>query len=248
MDFSSRLLSWKKACYTAALLVLPVLIVGCDTSGSEVSTLERNFDFNTSPHGWEAFFTNYPAEWRDKMELTSGHRPLPDSSELSGSGLFTSAVNASDDVKMLFRRQVKGLQPNATYRARFTVRFATSAPSGCPGVGGSPGEAVKVIAAASTVRPEPFIDEEPEDYYRLNIQHQNDPQEWHENTILGHIGNSQGCKEESAFEMKELKSNETHDVVTADENGKAWLLFGTRSGFEGKTSIFFTRFQAKLHR
>jgi len=57
-----------------------------------------------------------------------------------------------------------------------------------------------------------------------------------------------GCDEPAAFEMKELTSEASHDTVTADEEGRVWLLFGTRSGFEGKTSLFYTRFRAELLR
>lgn len=247
LTFSARSSLWQTVACAVALF-LPVLLAGCDTFGSDDPAVEYEFDFNTSEHEWEAFFTGYPVGWGEKMELTSDHRPLPDSTELSGRGLFISAVNNSDDVKMLFRRPVNGLEPEATYGVRFTVQFATSAPSGCAGIGGAPGEAVKVLAAASTVRPEPVIEEEPRDYHRLNIQYQNDPQEWQENAIMGHIANSRECEEGWAFEMKELTSGEAHDVVTADESGTAWLLFGTRSGFEGKTSLFYTRLQVELYR
>lgn len=148
---------------------------------------------------------------------------------------------------MLFRRQIEGLRPGATYEVRFHVEFATSAPSGCFGIGGPPGEGVKVIAAADRKNPERFAEKVgQEDWYRLNIEREEDPQEWYQNRILGHIANSRGCGEPPAFEMKTLTSEAGHDTVRADEQGRAWLLFGTRSGFEGKTSLFYTRLRAEL--
>lgn len=229
-------------------ILLPLLVFsGCDALESEPPGTERDFDFSTSTHGWEASFTDYPVGEAGDMELTSGHRSLPDSNGLSGKGLFISGVNHSDDLKMLFRRRIEGLKPSATYRMRFHVEFATSAPSGCPGIGGAPGEAVKVIAAAEEVKPKQFVEEAgQEDWYRLNVQHEGDPQKWYQSKILGHIANSRSCEEPDAFEMKTLTSEVGHDTVTADEEGRVWLLFGTRSGFEGKTGLFYTRFHAEL--
>jgi hypothetical protein len=231
-------------------ILLPLLIFsGCDALESGPPGTERDFDFSTSTHGWEAFFTDYPVGEADDMELTSGHRSLPDSNGLSGKGLFISGVNHSDDLKMLFRRRIEGLTPSATYRIRFRVEFATSAPSDCAGIGGAPGEAVKVIAAAEEEKPRQFVEEAGrEDWYRLNVQHEGDPQRWYQSRILGHIANSRSCEEPYAFEMKTLTSEAGHDTVTTDEGGRVWLVFGTRSGFEGKTSLFYTRFCAELRR
>lgn len=232
-------------------ILLPIVLSGCDLVGgdgvSPAATYE--YDFTASDHDWEAFFTGYPVGWSEKMELTADHRTLPESVEPSGNGLFIRAINNSDDVKMLFRRAVSGLEPGATYRVRFTVRFATSAPSGCAGIGGPPGEGVKVLAAASSVRPAAFVDEDPRDYYRLNLQYQrNDPQAWQENAIMGDIANSRDCEAEPQFEMKTLTSESGHATITADENGETWLLFGARSGFEGETRLFYTYFRAEFYR
>lgn len=180
------------------------------------------------------------------MELTSGYRALPESVAPADSGLFVSAVNHSDDVKMLFRRRVEGLQPNTPYRLRFTVRFATNVPSGCVGIGGAPGESVKVLADASPVRPEPVVQGPSDDYYVLNVQHHEDPGEWYENAIIGDISNSQECEEDPEYEIKQLTSDEVHDTVITNENGEAWLLFGTRSGFEGESHLYVTYFRAEL--
>lgn len=231
-------------------LLLPLLVFsGCDLAESEPPGAELDFDFSASAHGWEAFFTDYPVGDSSDMELAAGHRPLPDSSGLQGEGLFISGVNHSDDLKMLFRRQISGLKPGATYEARFHVEFATSAPSECMGIGGAPGQGVKVIVAADREKPERFAEKVGQnDWYRLNIEREGDPQSWYQSRILGHIANSRSCQEPAALEMKTLTSGAGHDTVRADEEGRAWLLFGTRSGFEGKTSLFYTRLRVELRR
>lgn len=226
---------------------LPFLTSGCsvaDGDGSEAVVFE--YDFRESEASWQAFFTDYNVGWEENMQLTAGYRTLPEPLNTSDHAHFISAINHSDDVKMLYRKQVDELEPNTTYDVQFTVRFATEVPSGCAGIGGAPGEAVTVIAGASTIRPEPFVGGEDEDYYLLNIQHLGDPLEWHENSIMGNIANSRDCEEGFEYEIKEVKSGPAHDSVTADQNGRAWLMFGTRSGFEGQTDLYYTYFKAEF--
>lgn len=226
------------------------LLTGCDLLGGSPGPARTvDFDFSQGTHQWEAFFTDYPVGKAEDMELRSGHRSLPSSIDASGKSLYIHGFNESDDVKMVFRRRVTGLEPNTSYSVRVRVQFATSAPSNCTGIGGAPGESVKVIAAASRTKPAPVVIEDPDPYYHLNVQAQAaDAREWYENAILGHIANSRTCDEKRAYELKTLKSGRGHDTVTTDENGAAWLLFGTRSGFEGPTTLYYTHFRAELRR
>ncbi len=228
------------------LLFFVILIAGCDITDADEPAALFESDFRESTHSWEPFFTGYNVGWGEKMELAADYRPLPAPLNTNENGFYISAINNSDDVKMLFRKQVSTLEPNTTYSVKYTIRFATNVPSGCAGIGGSPGESVKVIADASYHKPEPFIDN---DYYWLNTQyqHHSNPGQWYQNAILGDIANSRECEdEEQHYEIKELTSRPSHSMVTTDETGSVWLLFGTRSGFEGKTSLFYTYFSAEF--
>jgi hypothetical protein len=140
---------------------------------------------------------------------------------------------------------VDGLSSRTTYSTSFEVHFATETPSNCVGIGGPPGEAVRVIAGASDLKPERFVEEE-QGYYRLNLQHLENPGEWYENKIMGDIANSRDCEEGWQFEMKEVSSGPEHTTFTTDGDGRAWLFFGTRSGFEGQTNLYYTHFRAEL--
>ena len=103
-------------------------------------------------------------------------------------------------------------------------------PAGCAGIGGAPWEAVKVISAAGNRKPEAIINEKG-DYYRLNLQYQGEPQAWYQNRIMGHMANSGECGQGERFQLKELRSGPTQELIRTSEDGEAWLLFGTRSGF-----------------
>lgn len=231
-----------------AVLTLLLLLSGCDLLERDEPDEVLTYDFRESAGDWEAFFTGYHLGWDDKMELAHGYRSLPKPLDSSDHGLFISALNQSDDVKMLFRRQVDGLEPNTTYDVGFTVRFATDVPSGCAGIGGAPGEAVKVIADASSVRPEPVVGKDDEDYYLLNTQYEQDPQQWYQRAIMGDIANSRTCEEGYQYEIKEVDSRPNQATMTTDGQGRAWLLFGTRSGFEGRSELFYTYLEARFRK
>lgn len=229
------------------LLMIVLSISGCHVSDSDSSSADAvfEFDFRESQFEWDAFFTNYNVDNEDGMELQSGYNLLPEPLNTDDRALYISAVNESDDVKMMFRRQVTGLEPNATYDVQFRIRFATSVPSGCVGIGGPPGEAVRVIADASTIRPEAVVEN---GYYLLNTQQMSDPTQWYQNVQMGNIANSRECEDGYEYELKELESEPEHSTATADASGALWLMFGTRSGFEGQTELYYTYAEARLNR
>jgi len=231
-------------------LVVTGFISGCDLTGNNEPTVTYEADFREDETlNWEPFYTGYPVSYEGNMGFDHGLRTLPEPLNTTEQGYYITAFNRSDNVKMLFRNKIDALQPNTTYRVQFTVRFATETPSGCLGTGGAPGESVKVIADASNVRPEPIIDGEGEDeYYLLNTQYMGDSQDWYQNAIMGDISNSRECEDGYEYEIKEVSSDRYHTTVTSDEDGEAWLLFGTRSGFESQTELFYTYIKADFIR
>ena len=230
--------------FILALIFILFLFFGCGITDSNETELVFEYDFSESQYAWEPFFTDYNVGWGDKMQLTSDYRTLPEPLNTDQKAHFISADNHSDDVKMLFRRQVSAnLEPNTLYSVQYTVRFATEVPSGCAGIGGAPGEAVRVIADASFLKPEPIVED---DYYLLNIQHEEDSFEWYQNVQMGDIANSRECEEGYEYEIKEVSSGPNHARVATNESGQAWLMFGTRSGFEGQTDLYYTYFRAEF--
>lgn len=229
------------------LFVAAGLFAGCSATDSSDTgpSAVFEFDFRESQFEWDAFFTNYNVDNEDGMELQSGYNSLPEPLNTDDRALYISAVNQSDDVKMMFRRQVNGLEPNASYGVQFRIRFATSVPSGCFGIGGPPGEAVRVIADASTIMPEAIVEN---GYYLLNTQQMSEPDQWYENAQLGNIANSRECEDGYEYELKELESELAHATVTTDDSGAIWLMFGTRSGFEGQTELYYTYLEVELNR
>jgi hypothetical protein len=230
------------------MISLVFFATGCDNEDDDFDVVFE-YNFRETDGSWEPFFTGYNVGWDETMELKTDYTTLPEPLETEDYAHFISAMNRSDDVKMLFRKQVDGLEPGMNYMVSFTIRFATEVPSGCAGIGGPPGEAVRVIAAADITKPEAVTGLMGDDYYVLNLQYLSDnPGEWYQRAIMGDIANSRECEDGYEFEIKEVGSRLDHDSVTADENGRVWLLFGTRSGFEGQTDLYYTYFRAEFRR
>jgi len=201
-----------------------------------------DFDFARGPQGWEPGFADYPPAEEETYRLTADYRPLPPPLDTSRSALFISGVNRSDDLFMYYRWR-GGLRPRTRYVVSFEVELATDVPSGCGGVGGAPGEDVTVKAGATTVEPVPVLDDD--GHYRLNVDKGNQTTGGRDAVALGDIANSRSCEEGWQYELKRLWSGPTQQIET-DDSGSVWLFFGTDSGFESVTSLYYTRFAARF--
>lgn len=218
---------------TFAVLCLP----GCSDDPRDPSEpLTVRADFSTGQHGWAAGFADYPVGNDEIFMFESDYRNLPAPLDTSQRALFISGVNRSDDLWMYWKGQIIGFAPNTHYRARFDVEFATNVPSGCIGVGGSPGESVWVKAGATAIEPESVV---VSGWYRMNIDKGNQSTSGQNGVVLGDVANSQTCGQQPQWELKQVTSMETIEV-TADADGRVWLFVGTDSGFESGTEIYYT--------
>ena len=195
------------------------------------------FEFSRGPQGFVADFADYPPDRRASFELVSDYRPLPPPLEPQ-SALFISGVNRSDDLFMFFKGQVDGLVPGARYAAFVSVEFATDTPAGCVGIGGAPGESVWIKAGATATEPLPVREGS---YLRMNVDVGNQSNGGEHAVVLGDITNSRVCEQSRQWERKSFPTTRVPAPVTASPGGRAWILFGVDSGFEGRTDIYFTR-------
>ena len=224
----------------AALLVACVSGASC-TSTQEAAEAEFNFSFQGDAEGWTAGFADLPAGFAPSIyELDSGHRRLPEG--LEGNGLYIQGHNRSDDLFMFFKRQVGGLKADAEYTAVLYLDLATNVPEGLVGIGGSPGESVFVKTGASTV--EPLAPEDDNGYFRMNIDKGNQSKGGQSMVVLGHVAHPEVTGEE--YRIKSLDNSGSPVHVTADGEGRLWLIVGTDSGFEGLSAFYYARIACTL--
>jgi hypothetical protein len=223
----------------AFLLLLSGLACEDDPSPGSVSLA---YDFAQGAQGWVAGFVDYPVSGGAEYELDSGYRTMPapfDTSE----ALYISGHNRSDDLFMYYRVQANGLRPDTEYRITFSVEILTNAPMNCPGVGGAPGESVYLKAGASTAEPKPI---DMKGTYRLSVDKGNQAAGGENALVLGNVANSYPCDLSVPWDPKSL-ALETPLRVRTDAAGSLWLFMGSDSGYEGLTSLYYTRFTATLH-
>jgi hypothetical protein len=148
---------------------------------------------------------------------------------------------------MFLKRRVSGLAPDTAYRVELRVVFATDAPKGCAGIGGSPGESVFVKGGASGIEPLRVMDGTAgHATWIMNVDKGNQANGGTDAQVLGDFANSGDCESSDfSYELKELSNLELPALnVTTDASGDVWLLLGTDSGFEGTTTIYYTEIEA----
>ena len=229
--------------YTIFSILFVLLVSGCGTDTDSTFTTRLTFDFFESPQGWTGEFAELPPDSRENFDLEVDFLPLPEPLDTTQNALFISGVNLSDDLFMFFKQQFTGLSSGQEVKIRYQIRIATNVPQNCVGAGGAPGESVFLKAGTSVIEPLPVLEEGNREILRLNVDKGNQSQGGENAVILGNIANSRDCSDENAdeWEFKDLQMAEEDAIeVTADENGRIWFFFGTDSGFEGRTSIYYS--------
>lgn len=223
------------------MLGLPLLFLSCnddDTNTVLPPNLEVNDQFNSDKQGWTAGFADYPVKMESDWKLEEGIANLPAPLDTQKKGFRISGNNHSDDLFMYFKKQMKGLKPNTSYKATFTLEFASDAPSeGWAGVGGAP-NAVSVGIGVVPVEPKTTVDNL--EHYRMNIDKIQQKSDGEDMKVIGDIGNG---TDKPGYKL----ITKTGDFTgKTDAAGNLWLIFGTDSGFEATTTLYYTAVKVKL--
>jgi hypothetical protein len=204
-------------------------------------------DFSRGSGGWLAEFTDYDINQGGLRRLAE-IRPLPAETGIEASGFYLQGMNGSDDLFSLLKKPLEledGIEPGASYDVEFLIEFASNAPIGCPGAGGSPGDSVYLKVGASTVEPVPILGEEG---LRLNLDKGNQSEDGEDATSAGNVANGLECTPENEryvlIERRQAHANR----VTASEHGRLWLFVGTDSGYEGLNQLYYSRIVVTLTR
>jgi hypothetical protein len=233
----------------AVMVAVGLIIYGVFTAIP--SSINLEFDFRQAAQGWEAGFAEYSREMTG-MQLKAEIRRLPPELEIAGKGFYIQGINHSDDLFMFLKRRLgpeDGVIPNQEYRVKFTIVFASNAPSGAVGIGGPPGEAVFLRAGASAIEPEVYIDPDT-GYYLMNVDKgAGNSGNGTAASITGNIANGLSPEEIDMANppyVSLVRQHEHPHTVTASPNGELWLLVGTDSGFMGLTGIYYQSIEVTL--
>jgi hypothetical protein len=224
-------------------LSIAIVSAAVETASSAVV----DYDFTTSDQGWVAFFVDHPPGVESAWRLDAGLRPLPDELGRPGTGFMLTGNNHSDDLGMALKKQLgpaDGIQPGVTYRLDFEIQFASDAPSGAVGVGGSPGDSVYLKAGASVTEPEPVLDPG-DDHLRPNVNVGFQSLGGPAATVVGVIANGRAAGQAPQF-VALTRTHRHRFPVRADAAGRLWLVVMTDSAFEGPTTLYYMRIRVTL--
>jgi hypothetical protein len=228
----------KKRLLIPAVVIVVGLIIYAALAAMSSTRLE--FGFRDGAQGWEAGFAEYSSDMSGMM-LDAQIRRLPTELGINGTGYYLQGMNHSDDLFMFLKRRLgmeDGVVPGQEYRVMFTIVFASNAPSGAVGIGGSPGESVLLKAGASTVEPEVFLNSA-DNHYRMNVDKgEGNSGDGTAASVIGNIANGLSAEENPRY-ISLTRQHEHKYNVNASQDGELWLLVGTDSGFEGLTGIYY---------
>jgi hypothetical protein len=217
----------------AAVAVLFVLFACSDKNLDQPDPVEFYFDFAEGTEGWTGDFADYPVGEEEFYELVFEHDTLPEPLDQNKMALKQSGNNHSDDLFMFIKRKVNGLEPNKVYFITFTIEFATNVPDDTMGAGGSPGESVYIKVGAVTAEPRKVKDDQ--NFYRMNIDNNNQSQNGDDMVVAGDFSND---TDQAVYTLKTVTNDSPFGAAT-DENGNLWFIIGTDSGFEATTTIYY---------
>jgi hypothetical protein len=122
------------------------------------------------------------------------------------------------------------------------VEMASNVVAGMIGVGGAPGESVYVKAGVSQA--EPLVAEDAQGQLRLTVDKGNQSTSGSAAAVLGNVAKENDDSEQYAILHRNNRSVQQSGTTSAD--GSLWIFFGTDSGFEGTTSLYYTHAAAVL--
>ncbi|MFA8450787.1 MAG: hypothetical protein ACEPOW_08855 [Bacteroidales bacterium] len=235
-------------------MILPLAIMACKKERLEQPNNSDNklksskeivfdFDFNQGTEGWEVDYADYPQGAEEFYELNSGIESLPHPLNQKNNAFMISGNNHSDDLFMFFKREISGLEPNTYYELQMEVQFASRYPKNSMGSGGSPGESIYFKAGGSTEKPTTTLDNS--NHYRLNIDKGEQSVGGKDLAVLGDIA-TENLQGDYVYEVISRNNYVNNQVVKSDDEGNLWLSFGTDSGFEATTTLYYTKVNVQL--
>jgi hypothetical protein len=217
------------------------LFVGAACQDNDVdpsdSVVLTNSDFRTDTDGWSADVTDYATAQEGIIEFQSGLKALPTPLDVSRKSFMISGHNRSDDLFMFLKKKVTGLKPNQTYIVDFQVELASQYGTNSVGIGGSPGGSVYLKAGVLAAEPKKVKEG---DEYHLSVDKGAQSAGTAAVPVLGNIGAG-----DDVTQYKLIERNNPQPIsAKTNEAGELWLLVGTDSGFEGLTTLYYTKIKA----
>ncbi|MGE5394181.1 MAG: hypothetical protein ACM3P1_05505 [Candidatus Saccharibacteria bacterium] len=203
------------------------------------AAIVKETDFNLGADGWVAVYAEFPQKDTAFYELEHGIQSLPTPLDATKKGFMLSGNNHSDALQMYLSRQISGLDPNTNYSIETEVELASMYPSGSVGIGGSPGNAVHLVSKFSTLGYTLEPGKSEQDNVKLVLNKQG-------SVLEQDLGDVSISSDQYVYQLINRKKSSASQMVKSDQNGKLWAVVGTWSGFEGITTLYYTKIKITL--
>ena len=193
--------------------------------------------------GWSAVFAEYPDGENEFYELNSGIKNLPEPLDQTKKAFMLSGNNHSDALQMWLVKQLSGLSPESNYSIETEVELASKYPDGSVGIGGSPGNSVHLVSKFATQGYTLENGKTEGDNVKLVLKKVEAVPESVMNTELGDVSI---ISDQYIYKLITRKKSSGSNIVVTDKDGKVWAVVGTWSGFEGISTLYYTRIKFTL--
>jgi hypothetical protein len=146
---------------------------------------------------------------------------------------------------MFWKKRIAGLPPNTPVMLTMEVQLASKYAEGLVGVGGAPGEGVTVKAGAVPFEPQAVVAPR-EGWLRMNLDKGNQAVGGRDMLVIGNVAKPEDGNGNYVLLMRHLHGQPR--TVTTGGDGSLWLIFGTDSGFEGQTALYYARLTVWINR
>jgi len=226
-------------------ILMSITFSNCNSNDEEYNkSTTFNYTFDEDMQGWQALFADYPAGQDSSYELVSGLASLPSEMNINSKALMISGNNHSDDLMMMFKKKLTGLVPQTDYKIEFEIELASKYPENSVGTGGSPGASVMLAIGAMQNEPKTFINED--NYVVPNFDNRMALEKGaltEDLLIIGSIGID---GDEFKYKLLTRTTENYTFICKTDSFGQLWVMFGTESGFESTTSLYYNFLKIKL--
>lgn len=228
-------------CYLIVLLVsLAFPFISCDEEVTDPkATIVKETNFNMGADSWTAIYAEFPKNDTAFYELESGIKSLPAPLDTTKKGFMLSGNNHSDALQMYVSKQISGLIPNTNYSVETEVELASMYPNRSVGIGGSPGNSVHLVSKFATLGYTLEPGKSEQDNVKLVLNKQG-------SVLEQDLGDVAIPSDQYIYQLINRKKSSASQVVKSDQNGKLWAVVGTWSGFEGITTLYYTKIKITL--
>lgn len=235
--------------YLFVMLAVVLPFTSCNDDETIVpKTVVFETDFNkvanaNPPDGWSAVFAEYPDGENEFYELNSGIKNLPEPLDQAKKAFMLSGNNHSDALQMWLVKQLSGLAPESKYSIETEVELASKYPDGSVGIGGSPGNSVHLVSKFATQGYTIEKGKTEGENIKLVLKKVEAVPESVMEIDLGDVSIN---SDQYVYKLITRKKSSDANIVITDKDGKLWTVVGTWSGFEGISSLYYTRIKFTL--